>query len=233
MAHSISVVVPVGPYQANRQWLDEAIESVRGQTYTPDELLIIDDGAGLAEPPLGYEDWIRVVKMPWRTGISHAFNYGVALAQHELVFLLGSDDTLEPTCLARCVEAYERLQGKDAYYSVAVRYMDTGETQSAPCNAAMVTKGFWKLSGGFPIESAIGAGDTMLLSICLAHHLPVYQVGYVLDEAPEVPLYNVRRHPDMWGASLANRQGIIHDVRDAVTRDWNRQQVQEALRNYA
>lgn len=226
---SISVVIPVGPYPANSKWLDEAIDSVKKQTYTPDELLLIDDGAGLPEP---VNDWTRLVKMPWRTGISHAFNYGVAIAYHELVFLLGSDDTLEPTCLARCIEAWDKLNGKDAYYSVAVKYMDTGECQSAPCNAAMVTKGFWRLSGGFPIESSVGCGDSMLLSICLGHHLPVYQVGYVLGEDPEVPLYNVRRHPDMWGAGLANRQGIIHDVRDAVTRDWTKEGVQSWIGKY-
>lgn len=221
----ISVVIPVGPYPANKQWLDEAIESVRAQTYTPDELLLIDDGAGLPEVLPSMDDWLRVVRMPWRTGISHAFNYGVAIAYHELVFLLGSDDTLEPTCLERCVQAWEVLNRKDAYYSVAVRYMDTGEMQSAPCNAAMVTKGFWRLSGGFPIESSVGCGDSMLLSICLAHGLPVYEVGYVLGETEQKPLYNYRRHPGTWTARLADRQHIIHDVRDAVTRDWNREEV--------
>lgn len=213
--NSISVVIPVGPYPANTRWLDEAIESCRTQTYTPDQLLIIDDGAHLPSHP-----WADIVRMPWRAGISHSFNYGVALAAHDLVFLLGSDDTLEPMCLERCLQAYDKLSQKDAYYSVAVRYMDTGEVQSAPCNAALVTKQFWKLSGGFPIESSVGCGDSMLLSICLAHHLPVYQVGYVLGEDPELPLYNYRRHEGTWTAGLAQRQEIIHLVRDAVTRDW-------------
>lgn len=215
-----TVCIPVGPSQANRQWLDEAVESVHTQTYTPDELLLIDDGAGIVHG--GYGPWVSVWRCPWRTGISHAFNYGVALAQHECVFMLGSDDTLEPTCLERCLEAYERMDRRDAYYSVAVRYMDDGVVQTSPCNAAMVTKGFWKMTGGFPIESSVGCGDSMLLSICLAHQLPVYEVGYVLGEQDDhiIPLYNYRRHDGTWTASLSHRQDIIHRVRDEVTRDW-------------
>lgn len=227
----ISVVIPVGPSEANKRWLDEAIESCRTQTYTPDELLLIDDGAGLKDTDLS--GWVKTIKMPWRTGISHAFNYGIMLAAHELVFMLGSDDTLEPTCLERCVQAYEALHGKDAYYAVTVKYMDTGEIQSAPCNAAMVTKGFMHISGGFPIESSVGCGDSMLLSICLAHSLPVYQVGYVLGEDPELPLYNYRRHNGTWTAGLAQRQEIIHLTRDAVTRDWSREQTASWSDKYA
>lgn len=245
---SISVVIPVGPFKSNTEWLQECLDSLAVQTMAPDEVVLIDDGANLLALewlkawPSEYSQWSRgscdyldreplyttssVYTMPWRTGISHAFNYGVMLADTECVFMLGSDDTLEPTCLEACWEAYNNNQQKDGYYSVPIRYLDTGEVQTAPCNAAMVTKGFWRMSGGFPIETAIGIGDSTLLSICLAHHLPVYWVGEDVGQ-PETPLYNYRRHPDIHTYKLGPWWGIADQIRSKCTELWNKEEVEQ------
>jgi glycosyltransferase involved in cell wall biosynthesis len=227
---SITVVIPVGPSEANKRWLQECIESVYTQTLLPDQVLVIDDGADLSSwpPDLGVArnkeiDGYHVVDiyvLPWRTGISHAFNYGVALARNECVFLLGSDDTLEPTCLERCWEAYNKRDKQDAYYSVPVRYLSTGEVQTIPCNAAMVTKGFWKMTGGFPIESAIGRGDNALLSICMNRpELPVVWVGHETGHDLE-PLYNYREHLGQW-TPYANRYAPeLISIINKLTEDW-------------
>jgi glycosyltransferase involved in cell wall biosynthesis len=238
---NVSVVIPIGPYEANKRWLQECLESA--VACRPDEIILIDDGAGLHNDELDWLDtWhyraigegyqcdqylaygvdISVYPMPWRTGISHAFNYGVMLARNNLVFMLGSDDTLEPSCLGRCTEAWEANKRADAYYSVPIKYMDTGEVQTAPCNAAMVTKGFWRLSGGFPIETAIGIGDSTLLSICLAHKLPVQWVG-ALTGHDEEPLYNYRRHPDIHTYKIP--WGIADPLRNHLTGAWSPDEV--------
>lgn len=220
----ITVVIPVGPHEANKRWLDEAINSCLENISYCEEILIIDD----SQSDLRNSDWFHEYRyqhlfsmytMPWRTGISHAFNYGVALARNDLVFMLGSDDTLEPTCLEQCYKAYEKTNKRDGYYSVPIRYMDTGEVQTAPCNAAMTTKGFWRYTGGFPVESAIGMGDSIFLSICLAHKLPVYWVGYLVNDE-ETPLYNYRRHPDIHTYKIGKYFGILDQLRDILTRDW-------------
>lgn len=240
---SISIVIPVGPYPANKRWLDEAIESCLEQA---DEILLIDDGAKLdkwndklrshrwratdsryaAQYQASVKLWntLAVYEMPWRTGISHAFNYGVMLARNDLVFMLGSDDTLEPTCLERCLEAYEKRGRADGYYSVPIRYMDTGEVQTAPCNAAMVTKDFWRLSGGFPLETAIGIGDSTLLSICIAHNLPVYWVGHDVGD-DDTPLYNYRRHPDIHTYKIPWH--IADPLRSHLTATWTPEEVKQ------
>lgn len=244
----ISVVIPVGPYPANKRWLRECLDSIKAQTMAPYEVILMDDGAdleheswiGWAEPE--YPQWCitfcsyldgppnyiqtPLYKLPWRTGISHAFNYGVMLASSEVqcVFMLGSDDTLEPTCLEKCWESYVKRDRADGYYSVPIRYMDTGEVQTAPCNAAMVTKGFWRQSGGFPIETAIGIGDSTLLSICLAHSLPVYWVGHDVGQ-DDTPLYNYRRHPDIHTYKIPWH--IADPLRGHLTEQWTKEAIQE------
>lgn len=215
----VSVTIPVGPFESNKRWLRECMDSVREQTLKPYDIVLIDDGARLDEESwlqcwdyndgVYYADYlshenieISIHSMPWRTGVAHAFNYGVMLAKAECVFMLGSDDTLEPLCLERCMRAYELNNKLDGYYSVPLRYMDTGDIQTIPCNAAMVTKGLWHRTGGFPVESATGAGDAALLSILKAHYDDkgerlVQWVGTLTDQ-PETPLYNYRRHPDIY-----------------------------------
>lgn len=225
----ISVVIPVGPFKGNTEWLNECVHSIREQTLKPVQEIYVDDGSGVnfqAKYNIAASINLRVLRMYWRTGISHCFNYGVMAAPTECVFMLGSDDTLEPTCLAACWEAYNKRDKADGYYSVPIRYMDTQEVQTAPCNAAMITKGFMRLSGGFPIETSIGIGDSTLLSICLAHHLPVYWVG----EDAETPLYNYRRHPDIHTYKIP--WGIADPLRSYLTEKWSAEEVKQWAQNY-
>lgn len=238
MEWMISVTIPVGPYPANKRWLRECIDSVIAQTMQPTDVVLIDDGANLDDL-----DWLhelddtgpltlRPCVMPWRTGISHAFNYGVMLARNDCVFMLGSDDTLEPTCLEKCWEAYLKCNRQDAYYSVPIRYMDTGEIQTIPCNAAMVTKGLWRRTGGFPIETSMGAGDAALLSILKANYddkgeTIVQWVGHLLGQ-DETPLYNYRRHPDIHTYKL--NWPIVNQLRIDLTNSYK--ETPELYENY-
>lgn len=222
----ITVVIPVGPSPSNKQWLDECLDSVAGNVAYAEQIILIDDGAQLHDSDYLYKrygrtDWMRCYKMPWRTGVSHAFNYGVALARNECVFLLGSDDTLEPNCLERCWEAYLKRDKQDAYYSVPVRYLTSGEVQTIPCNAAMVTKGFWKKSGGFPIESALGRGDNALLSICMVRPdvLPVVWVGHETGHDLE-PLYNYREHSGQWTGYASQYHDELISIINKLTANW-------------
>lgn len=236
----ISVTIPVGPFKGNKDWLKECLTSVVHQTMLPAHLVLIDDGARLKERSLYYQSGAELInhvtgkslcpitlyKAPWRLGISHAFNFGVMLAPTECVFMLGSDDTLEPECLERCWQSYLDHDKADAYYYVPIRYMDTGELQGSPCNAAMVTKSFFRRTGGFPIETAIGGGDTTLLSICLAHKLPGHNV------AVDKHLYNYRRHPDIHTFKLQKWWPVINEIRSKLTEDWSEQEIAEWSSNY-
>lgn len=212
-----SVVIPVGPYPGNQRWLKQAVASVLEQTVLP-FLVLIDDGAGLKPLQLGlfgqpFLHW----QAPWQLGVAHAFNMGVALAPDRLVFMMGSDDVLEPTCIEECLNTYEQVRDNLGYYFVGVRYMDNGETQTTPCNAAMVTKDLWKHTGGLPLQSSSGAPDAALISILLAHG---DKAGRLWPVADGKPLYNYRRHPGSDTASKGAWQRVILETRDLVTREW-------------
>lgn len=214
----ISVLIPVGPHDANRRWLGECLESLYKQTLGPSEVLLVDDSGDPRVHILQPEGLpCRVWKSPWNLGVAHAFNCGVGLASNPLVFMLGSDDTLEPECLEKCHETYQRNRDDLAYYFVGVRYMDTGETQTAPCHAAMVTKALWRHTGGFPLASASGAPDAALLSIMFGHG---EAAGRLRPVADGIPLYNYRRHDDTDTASKGPWQGVILATRDLVTQEW-------------
>ncbi len=220
----ITVVIPVGPDPIYRKYLPDAIASVLTQTCQPTEVLFIDDQAHL---PVGPNKWAtehgRVIdrtvwRTPWLSGVAHSFNFGVSLARNDLVFMLGSDDRLEPHCLEDCLRAYETNDGKPAYYWVDVQYSD-GEQQSLPCNAAMVHKDMWRSSGGFPVESAVGPCDTMLISILMTHG----EAGAMVHVESEAPPYWYRRHDQTYSRTRGSKFGGVHGpIRDKVTELWQR-----------
>lgn len=221
---SVSVVLPVGPSRSNRRWLDECVLSVSDQTWAARgdggiNLVLIDDGADLG--PINFVPSnlpVSVWRSPCQLGVAHAFNIGVTLAPSELVFMLGSDDWLDPTCIEKCVEEFEKRHNDPlGYYYVGVRYSDTQECQTVPCHAAMVTKRLWRYTGGFPLQSASGACDAAFLSILMGNY-PRAGRHWPVDDAN--PLYNYRRHPDTDTASKASWQGVILETRNLVTLEW-------------
>lgn len=190
----ISVVIPVGPYESNQRWLCEAIDSVRAQA---DEILLVDD---MAHIDIG---GVTIVKNDWLLGVAASFNIGVARAKNECVFLMGSDDTLVEDCLEQCMQAYKG----DAYYWVGVHYMgNEWEDQFLPCNAAMVTKGLWRATGGFPVEASTGMCDSILHDILQANGFPIICVNH------DRPLYNYRSHEN----SDTNRRRSWHPIASAT-----------------
>lgn len=203
----------MGPHPANTRWLDECIDSIDP---TIASILLVDDTGNdvKLEPFRSRVDMIY--KPPWRLGVGHAFNFGVALAKTECVFMLGSDDYLHPSCLNECWNSYIAHNRLDAYYSVTVKYINSGQVQQIPCNAAMVTKGFWKMTGGFPVACHT-APDAALLSICMAHKLPVVCIP------SQEPLYYYRDHPETDTIKHAAWHDVVIQVRNLVTLEWQPQ----------
>lgn len=150
MTVPISVVIPVGPLARHSERLQECLQSVREQSEPADEILVIDNGTGLREPLELEENGITLWRAPWAMGLATGFNAGVGLARNELVFCLGSDDTLYPRCLDICYRKWQEVRDPMGWYYVGVRYSN-GFEQNTPCLAAMVTKSLWKKTGGFAL----------------------------------------------------------------------------------
>ena len=94
----ISVIMPV--YNANEEWLREAVESILNQTYTNFEFIIIDDGSTnetldiLAEYA-SKDARIKVIKGEHH-GVSNALNKGLKTAQGEFIARMDCDDISLP-----------------------------------------------------------------------------------------------------------------------------------------
>lgn len=204
----ITVTIPVGPFSANRRWLGECLESINAQTVMPDEVLLIDDQAGLQ----GIEG-VTIWRTPWRSGVDCAFNYGVALARNDLVIMLGSDDKLLPGAVERAWEVWSYTHDPLGYYAFEIVYPD-GREQNTPCNGAMVHKDLWKLTGGFPVESGIGACDTFLLSIMIAAE---GRLGNIYGIGPR-PLYWYREHAETDTALRGEMYDVMVLARDVYIR---------------
>lgn len=89
---------------ATRGYLEEAIESVLGQTYPRFELIIVDDGSSDATKELcaKYLRDPRVIyKHQENKGLAAARNTGITLSSNEYICFLDDDDAYEPDKLLR------------------------------------------------------------------------------------------------------------------------------------
>jgi len=214
----ISVVIPVGPQPVYRQYFQECLDSLKAQTTPFSDVMLIDDMADLDKWDLDYGKLpIRIHKNPWLAGCAHSINFGVALAKNELIMLLGSDDIAQPWLVEDLTKAWEAHKDPIGYYHCDVEYnIPVGETQGCACGAAMVTKGLWERSGGFPPESSVGATDTMFISIMLVHK----DSGHMWRVESEKPPVYYRRHSESLTAKLGPWQGVIFETRNILARDW-------------
>jgi glycosyltransferase involved in cell wall biosynthesis len=102
----VSIVTAV--YNGAR-FLEQAIASVRAQTYPNIEYTVIDGGStdGTLEIIRQYERHLALWLSEPDRGISDAFNKGIAASQGQFIGLLNADDWLSPDQIARGVAALE------------------------------------------------------------------------------------------------------------------------------
>lgn len=222
MTVQITVVIPVGPSPDACAYFDECIDSVWAQNSPAYRVLIVDDmhtGSG-HDCRLEHRGFDQSYKTPWVMGVAHAFNIGVALAPTEHVLLLGADDYLEPDAIAAAQRAIEANPYTSAYYYFGVRYLDDrpNPLQTEACNAAVVTKGLWRETGGFPVEAGLGRPDTMLVGLLMSRP----DVGALVPIADGEPLYNVRVHQGQHTASRGPWVPALEAAAQAYWATWRR-----------
>lgn len=93
----ISIIVPV--YKVE-QYLDECVQSIRKQTYTNLEIILVDDGSPDRCPEMCDEyarldSRIKVIHKP-NGGLSSARNIGIESSHGEWIYFLDSDDWIVP-----------------------------------------------------------------------------------------------------------------------------------------
>jgi len=240
----ITVAIPVGPHPVYLKWLPECVESVINQEFSGNiEIFLLSDGADFSKLP---DDlfWKGAIQnhpeeytffgkrspslllnnilfsawhSPWNLGVADMFNIGVALAEHNLVFMLGSDDKLMPTCLEECAKAWEENNKIDGWYNVTLKTAK-GAIVTIFNNAAMVTKKLWQELGGFPPSAGIGACDALVLSIMLT-----YMPERIFQVKEGRPLYWMREHPyqdTTKNMAFFASSGVIEIIRKLETQRW-------------
>ena len=106
MAPLVSVVVPV--YNQG-QYLDEALQSLLGQTYSNIEIIVLDDGSADTTPEVLKK---YTGKLYWESqpnmGQSRTLNKGWQMAKGEYLSYLSGDDALLPDAIMTSVDSLER-----------------------------------------------------------------------------------------------------------------------------
>jgi glycosyltransferase involved in cell wall biosynthesis len=121
----VSVVVPTYNYG---RFIRDALESLRAQTYTNWECIVVDDGStddteAIVNHFIEVDSRVCYVKQEnQRQAV--AKNTGLAATRGGYVQFLDSDDLIEPLKLARQVEFLEANTGVDIVYG-SVRYFHT------------------------------------------------------------------------------------------------------------
>lgn len=119
----VSVVVPTHNRAA---LLVETLASLRGQTWRPLEVVVVDDGstddtrARLAEWTEGGPGWSLRVLTQERRGVAAARNAGTRAATGEFIHYLDSDDLLYPYALGRCIAALREARADYVYAAIDV-----------------------------------------------------------------------------------------------------------------
>lgn len=120
----LSVVVPV--YDVER-FVDDCLISLRGQSYTDFEAVVVVDGStdgssAIVERHARADRRIRVLHQP-NLGLSAARNNGVQAARGDFLTFLDSDDTLPPDAYALMMSTIERT-GSDLVVGTLKRVTD-------------------------------------------------------------------------------------------------------------
>ena len=125
----ISVIIPVfnaGPYLA------EAIRSVEGQDYEPNEILVIDDGS-TDESAAVAQQFERVhYHCQERSGAGVARNVGVKMAKGDLLAFLDADDVWLPGKLSRQMSIMESEPELEAVFTHAVQFRESADMVESP-----------------------------------------------------------------------------------------------------
>jgi len=114
----VSVVLPTYNRAAK---VVEAIESVRAQTHSRWELIVVDDGSTDSTPEdlarsFGKDSRVKYARQANR-GPSAARNHGIALAKGEVTAFLDSDDLYFPGFMAAHLSVYQDHPSADVVFS--------------------------------------------------------------------------------------------------------------------
>jgi glycosyltransferase involved in cell wall biosynthesis len=114
----VSILIPA--YNA-QQWIAETIESALQQTWSPKEIIVVDDGSTDQTLPVAQRFASKEVSVVTQQnqGAAAARNKAFALSQGDYIQWLDADDLLAPDKIARQMQAPDRCNSKRTLLSGA------------------------------------------------------------------------------------------------------------------
>jgi glycosyltransferase involved in cell wall biosynthesis len=116
----VSVIVPCYNYG---NFIPEALNSIREQTYLNWECIIVDDGSTdnsrqVIEAFIANDPRFKLISIS-NSGVSAARNTGVAHSKGAYLFPLDADNIMHPDCLSKCVAEFVKVPGTRLVYTEA------------------------------------------------------------------------------------------------------------------
>lgn len=105
----VSIIVPV---YKTKEYLDQCVQSLRSQSYSNLEIILVDDGSpdecpALCDAYAAQDERIRVIHKE-NGGLSSAREAGIQNASGAYIMVVDSDDWIEPDTVASCIEVAQR-----------------------------------------------------------------------------------------------------------------------------
>lgn len=196
----VSVVIPT--YYRNEP-LEEAVRSVRAQTYNDVEIIVVDDsGEAHAESVIEADDATEYVPLAENSGPQAARTVGIERTSGRFVQLLDDDDRLEREKLRKQVDVLERNDEVGVVYSgfswangntvlpkrdVRGNVLDRALMfDTAPCITSTMLIERDVLERMLPLKDRSGADDTAI-KIALAQRTAFEYVNESLVRRTELP----------------------------------------------
>jgi len=227
----LSIIMPV--FNPTRQFLVEALESVRTQWCEAWELICVDDGSTaphVKEVLARYaksDARIRILRSPQNVGIAKAINFGLRAARHEFVGFMDHDDVLEPDAVWQVLRA-SRTTGADLLYSDEVLTTEN-INEFIEFRLRPAFSHDYYLSHPYFVHficcrtalarSLGGWDETMPISADVDFTLRMIEVAQLITHVPAV-LYRWRTHAN--SAGHAKQESVMTATRGAIQRHLDR-----------
>jgi glycosyltransferase involved in cell wall biosynthesis len=231
----VSVVMPA--YRKSTEqpdWIDEALDSIRAQTFGDWEIVVVDDGSPVRIAPSKTDDLV-IVRQP-NTGPGGARNVGSVIARGKLIAFLDSDDRWRAEKLGKQVALHDQRPELVLTATDFVHFDDNGQHEHAwrdrnkirgpdvsferiffenciPCSSTVMPKAALMRTPGMSRNRRMGEDYGLWLRLAM-----LGPVGYI-DEK----LMEHRTHPH----SLMHQQ-----VRDGSIEAREREVYEEFLSEY-
>ena len=199
MSDSPPIVSVIMPCFNQGQFIEEAVESVIAQTFTPVEIIIINDGSTDIETVRLLNHYqkpnVSVIHTA-NQGPSAARNVGIQQAKGQYILPVDADDLIAPTYIEKAVPILESQPEVGIVYAQAELFgAKTGSFDLPPYqfpdillgnmifNSSLYRKADWEKAGGYNENMVLGWED-------YDFWLSILELGKDVSQIPEVLYYH-------------------------------------------